>query len=74
MKYSVYEIEPQLGCYRGLSLVAAKSAEEANVIIKDFIKNNERKSIPIKWFRENEKAILMDDLDILKYLDKEFNI
>lgn len=39
--------------------------------IKDFIKNNERKSIPIKWFRENKKAILMEDLDILKYLDKE---
>ena len=37
--------------------------------IKDFIKNNERKSIPISWFREKENAILMEDLDILKYLE-----
>ena len=37
--------------------------------IKEFIKNNERKSIPISWFREKENAILMEDLDILKYLE-----
>ena len=37
--------------------------------IKDFIKNNERKSIPIGWFREKENATLMEDLDILKYLN-----
>ena len=37
--------------------------------IKDFIKNNERKSIPINWFREKENATLMEDLDILKYLN-----
>ena len=37
--------------------------------IKEFIKNNERKSIPIIWFREKENAILMEDLDILKYLE-----
>lgn len=37
--------------------------------IKEFINNNERKSIPIDWFRKNENAILMEDLDILKYLN-----
>ena len=37
--------------------------------IKEFINNNERKSIPISWFRESENAILMEDLDILKYLN-----
>lgn len=37
--------------------------------IKEFINNNERKSIPISWFRKNENAILMEDLDILKYLN-----
>ena len=37
--------------------------------IKEFIKNNERKSIPISWFRESENATLMEDLDILKYLN-----
>lgn len=37
--------------------------------IKDFINNNERKSIPISWFRESENATLMEDLDILKYLN-----
>ena len=37
--------------------------------IKEFINNNERKSIPINWFRQSENAILMEDLDILKYLN-----
>lgn len=37
--------------------------------IKEFINNNERKSIPISWFRQSENAILMEDLDILKYLN-----
>ena len=37
MKYKVYEISPKLGCYRGLSLVAAESAEKANQIIRKFI-------------------------------------
>lgn len=37
--------------------------------IKEFINNNERKSIPIDWFRQSENAILMEDLDILKYLN-----
>ena len=37
MKYRVYEISPKLGCYRGLSLVAAESAEKANQIIRKFI-------------------------------------
>ena len=37
--------------------------------IKEFIKNNERKSIPVSWFREKENATLMEDLDILKYLN-----
>lgn len=37
--------------------------------IKEFIKENERKSIPISWFREKENATLMSDLDILKYLN-----
>ena len=37
--------------------------------IKEFIKNNERKSIPISWFRESKNATLMEDLDILKYLN-----
>ena len=37
--------------------------------IKEFINNNERKSIPISWFRESENATLMEDLDILKYLN-----
>ena len=36
--------------------------------IKEFINNNERKSIPINWFRDNDNATLMQDLDILKYL------
>ena len=40
MKYRVYEIQPRLNCYRGLSLVAAKSVEEANRIIKEFIKSD----------------------------------
>ena len=40
MRYNVYEVEPRLSCYRGLSLVAAESVEEANRIIKDFIKND----------------------------------
>lgn len=40
MKYNVYEIEPRLGCYHGLSLVAAESVEEANRIIKEFIKSD----------------------------------
>lgn len=40
MKYNVYEIEPRLSCYRGFSLVAAKSVEEANRIIKEFIKSD----------------------------------
>ena len=37
--------------------------------IKEFINNNERKSIPVSWFREKENATLMEDLDILKYLN-----
>ena len=37
--------------------------------IKEFINNNERKSIPVSWFRESENATLMEDLDILKYLN-----
>ena len=37
--------------------------------IKEFINNNERKSIPVSWFREKENATLMEDLDILKYLE-----
>ncbi len=36
--------------------------------IKEFINNNERKSIPIDWFRDKTNATLMQDLDILKYL------
>ena len=39
--------------------------------IKEFINNNERKSIPVSWFRESENATLMEDLDILKYLNQE---
>ena len=37
--------------------------------IKEFIKGNERKSIPISWFKNKENATLMEDLDILKYLN-----
>ena len=37
--------------------------------IKEFIDNNERKSIPISWFRDETNATLMKDLDILKYLN-----
>lgn len=40
MNYKVYEVQPRLGCYRGLSLVAATSAEDANRIIKEFIKSD----------------------------------
>ena len=40
MKYKVYEISPKLSCYHGMSLVAAESAEEANHIIKDFVKSD----------------------------------
>lgn len=40
MKYKVYEIQPRLGCYHGLSLVAAESAEEANYIINEFKKSD----------------------------------
>jgi hypothetical protein len=42
MKYNVYEVRPWLGCYRGMSLVAAESTEEANCIIKDFIKSDHK--------------------------------
>ena len=40
IKYNVYEVRPRLGCYRGMSLVAAKSVEEANRIIKSFVKSD----------------------------------
>lgn len=40
MKYNVYEVRPRLGCYHGMSLVAAESAEEANRIIEDFVKSD----------------------------------
>ena len=35
-QYSVYKIEPSYYCYRGFSLVAAKSVKEANEYIKNF--------------------------------------
>ena len=37
--YKVYKVEPQM-YYHGMSLVAANNAEEANVIIADFKKND----------------------------------
>jgi recombination protein U len=37
--------------------------------IKNFILTNNRKSIPISWFKNNENATLLTDLDILKYLN-----
>lgn len=40
MKYKVYEVTPKLSCYRGLALVAAKSAEDANCCIDKFIKDD----------------------------------
>ena len=40
MKYKVYEVTPRLGCYQGMSLVAANSAEDANRIIDKFIKDD----------------------------------
>ena len=40
MKYKVYEVEPRLSCYHGMSLVAAESAVEANHIIQDFVKSD----------------------------------
>lgn len=36
MKFKVYEIFPRLGCYAGISFVAAHSVEEANSYIKAF--------------------------------------
>ena len=40
MKYKVYEILPKFGCYHGLSLVAAESAEKANQVIRKFINDD----------------------------------
>lgn len=38
--YKVYEID-HMCCYKGISLIAAEDAVEANKIIDDFIKSDE---------------------------------
>ncbi len=39
-KYKVYEIIPNVRCYGGVSLVAAKTVDEANCYIKTFEKED----------------------------------
>ena len=46
MKYNVYTINPEgkyASCYRGLSLVAAENADEANRIVAEKIKEDTKK-------------------------------
>lgn len=45
--YKVYKVEPRM-YYYGLSLVAANSAEEANLIISEF-KKDDTNNRAFKW-------------------------
>lgn len=38
--YNIYEIYPSKSCYRGISLVAAETVEQANEFINEFIKSD----------------------------------
>ena len=55
--YKVYKIEPNQGCYSGVSLVAAKNADEANIYIKNFKdrdKNNYADSYGYSYVNETD--------------------
>ena len=67
MKYNVYKIEPRIGCYHGLSLVAAESIEEANVIIKDFIKSDSKNYMDSWGYSQVSEYDLIEGL----YSEKE---
>jgi hypothetical protein len=67
MKYNVYKIQPRLGCYRGLSLVAAKSIEEANCIIKDFVKSDPKNRMNSWGYSQVSKHDLVEGI----YSEKE---
>ncbi len=67
MKYNVYEIQPRLGCYHGLSLVAAESAEEANRIIKEFIKSDPKNHMDSWGYSQVSEYSLIEGL----YSEKE---
>ena len=62
MKYNVYKIQPRLGCYRGLSLVSAKSVEEANCIIKDFVKSDPKTRMNSWGYSQVSKHDLIEGL------------
>ena len=65
--YKVYIIVPLLGCYRGASFVAAKTAQRANELIDLFKKSD------IKNLRNSEGYSYVEENDALNgiYSDDE---
>lgn len=60
MKYNIYAIEPRLACYRGLSLVAANSVEEANHYIDEYKKNDPHNYLDSGGFSEVNKYDIIE--------------
>lgn len=62
MKYKVYSVTPRLGCYQGLSLVAANSAEEANCIIDKFIKDDPKNHMDSWGYSKVSEHDVIEDI------------